>query len=76
MPIYFRNSVLLLKSSKKGGIGPFWPLKSSKKGGIGPFWPYVCRGPKRLGPLTRVELDFFRPSATNWLEFGFARSTF
>ena len=24
MPIYFRNSVLLLKSSKKGGIGPFW----------------------------------------------------
>ena len=25
LPIYFRNSVLLLKSSKKGGIGPFWP---------------------------------------------------
>ena len=23
--IYFRNSVLLLKISKKGGIWPFWP---------------------------------------------------
>ena len=29
-----------------------------------------------LGPLRRVELDFFMPSATNLLEFGFARSTF
>ena len=30
MPIYFRNSVLLLKSSKKGGIGPFWPKFGSQ----------------------------------------------
>ena len=30
LPIYFRNSVLLLKSSKKGGIGPFWPQTNNK----------------------------------------------